>query len=347
FTGRYWRVARDGEGNLFWLSDGEVGMAEQGGFEVVSADGTQFTAMRQDTLGTGSLSVGAIGFDSETAPWERAYVGLNALGTHGLRRWIRSGQLVEPNLPGPQNFTEITLPDSLDVHQFRDIAVSPDQRAVWIAADNGVFEYDLQLQQVRSVLRTKTGARAGLLTGDTKDLQFDNFGNLWVASGKGLNRIRLDQRDPSGLYPVEAFATIETIRNLNAASNVGQLYDPRRTVAPLPAPVVNSLAYDRSRDRLYVGTNGGMAVIDVSGLPRRAQIPIDQAVIYPNIVRLDAPDPARHVFHIGKVSEPVSVTIYTIEGTEVCTSTERDDGDVVWSLGTPDCLQSEGGFLAA
>src|SRR5262249_31044176 len=87
--------------------------------------------------------------------------------------------------------------------------------------------------------------------------------------------------------------------------------------------------------------------IDVSGLSRRAQIPIDQAVIYPNIVRLDDPDSARHVFHIGKVSEPVSVTIYTIEGTEVCTSTERDDGDVVWSLGTPDCLQSEGGCLAA
>ena len=345
FGGRYWRALRDGEGNLFWLADGQEDAASDigGGFEVVSADGTRFTAIREDTLG--GRAVGALAFDTETGPWARAYVGLNGLGTHGLLQWIRSGQLLPPGpLPGPQNFSELSLPDSLSVSEFRDLAVQPGTRTVWVGTDNGVLEYDAVNRLVLTVLRAKNSARPGLLSGDVKDLQFDRFGNLWVATVKGLNRLRLDQRATSPVLVIEAFTTIEAIRERNAASSVGQLYDPRRALAPLPAPKVNALAYDTARDRLYCGTEGGVAVIDVAGLSRRTVIPVDQAVLYPNPVRADA---GHHEVRITKLSEPATVTIYTLEGNEVCSATDREDGDVVWTLGTPSCLDSEGNFLAA
>ena len=65
-------------------------------------------------------------------------------------------------------------------------------------------------------------------------------------------------------------------------------------------------------------------------------MPLEQAVLYPNPVRFDAGHAAVRLAHVG---EPATVTIYTLEGQEVCTVTDREDGDIVWTLGTPSCLE--------
>lgn len=344
FDGRYWRTARDADGNLFFLSDGDAGLEpDHGGIDVASSDLGRFVSIAPDTLG--GSAVGALAFDSESAPWTQAYVGLNGLTNHGLKRWDRAGQLFPPSVPGPFNFSELALPSTISVSEYRDIVVLPGTKTLWIGTDSGVFEYDALNRRVVTNLRAKVDGHAGLISGDVKDLQLDRFGNLWIATVKGLNRIRLDQRQPAPVeLVIETFTTIETIRERNAASTVGQLYDPRRALAPLPAPKVNGLSYDAARDRLWLATEGGTAVIDVAGLSQHVQTALDQVVLYPNPVRLDA---GHREVRLAKLSEPATVTIYTIEGEEVCTVTDREDGDIVWTLGAPSCLESEGNFHAA
>jgi len=343
FLGRYWRAELDGDGHRYFLSDGQRA-DEQGGIDVLSADGLRVANLRPSVLGPGGATVGALGFDTTVGSWQRAYVGINGNGNSGLKQWFRSGQLFPPMPPGPSNFTTLALPDSVDVGEYRDIVVVPGTRILWIGTDNGVLEYDAAASRLRTLLRAKVDARPGLLSGDIKDLQLDRLGNLWVATVKGVNRLRLSER-VSGQPPlIDTFTTVEIIRELNAASRVGQIYDPRRALAPLPAAKANALAYDAARDRLYIGTSGGVAAVDVAVLSQTASVPLSQAVLYPNPVRFDAGHTVVRLAHVG---EPATITIYTLEGEEVCTVSDREDGDIVWTLGAPSCLESEGNFRAA
>lgn len=344
FLGRYWRAVIDGEGHHYFLSDGDRA-DQEGGIDAVSANGSAVLNLRATLLGTGGSSIGALAFDSASGPWQRAYLGANGVGSNGLKQWFRSGQLFPPGpLPGPTNFTPLALPDSIDVGEYRDIVVVPGTRTLWVGTDNGVFEYDASRQQVVTLLRTRVDARPGLLSADIKDLQLDKLGNLWVASVKGVNRLRLADRAVTAALTIDAFTTIETIRELNASSSAGQIYDPRRALAPLPDAKASALAYDSVRDRLYIGTGSGIAVADVGTLSRTTVLPLSKATLYPNPVRFDA---GHHEVRLANVSEPATITIYNLEGEEVCTVTDREAGDIVWSLGTPSCLESEGNFRVA
>jgi hypothetical protein len=60
---------------------------------------------------------------------------------------------------------------------------------------------------------------------------------------------------------VEAFSTAQRIDELNADSGF-RLYDDM-DVAPLPAPEVTSLAYDPGGRLLHIGTERGLATLDV------------------------------------------------------------------------------------
>jgi ligand-binding sensor domain-containing protein len=344
FLGRYWRAVQDGEGHRYFLSDGQRA-DQEGGIDALSASGNAVLNLRADILGTGGNTIGALAFDSASGPWQRAYLGANGVGADGLKLWFRSGQLFPPGpVPGPTNFTPLALPDSIDVGEYRDIVVVPGTRTLWVGTDNGVFEYDALRQQVVTLLRARVDARPGLLSGDIKDLQLDNYGNLWVATVQGVNRLRLADRAATGALTIDAFTTIGTIRDLNASSSAGQLYDPRRALAPLPDAKANALAYDSERDRLYIGTGSGVAVADVGALSRTTVLPLAQATLYPNPVRLDA---GHTEVRLANISEPATITIYNLEGEEVCTVSDREAGDVVWSLGTPSCLESEGNFRVA
>ena len=346
FSGRYWGALQDGEGNIFMLADGEPGDAlwsPHGGIDIVSEDRADSTNLRADVLG--GSAVGALAFETTNGPWNLAYVGLNGETSEGLLQWTRSGQLFPPDAPTSGNFFRLSLPDTLDIGGYRDIVVTPgNSRRLWVGTDNFVFEYDVSAQRILTMLAARRDAGPGLLSGDVKDLQFDDFGNLWVATVLGLNRVQLADRQPGALPVVDAFTTIEAIRALNAASGVGQLYDPRRALAPLPSPLVNSLAYDAGRDLLHIGTLSGLATLDVEEFSQEPVIALDEVVLYPNPVRIDA---GHQEVRIAFVSEPATVTIYTLEGEIVCEITDREDGDVVWSLGTPSCLDSEGNYRIA
>jgi hypothetical protein len=344
FGCRYWKAPMDGDGNIFFLSDGDPGaVADAGGIDVTSADGSQRVHIGTDVLG--AAGVGALAFETQAGTWGTAYLGLNNEGSHGLRRWTRAGQLFPPHPPTSTNFAELSLPDSYDVSQYRDIAVMPDSlNRIWVATGSGLFEYDVPSRSVLRTLGAKQDARPGLLSVDLKALAFDAAGNLWVASVKGVNRLRLADRQPGATLVIDAFTTIDIIRELNAASSAGQLYDPTKAVAPLPSAKVLGLVYDKPHDVLHIATDAGLATVDVGAISHTASVPLTSAILYPNPVRADAGHTEVRIAHI---SEPATVSIYTLEGQLVCEATDREDNDVVWLLGAPSCLETEGNYKAA
>lgn len=332
FDGRYWKAARDGLGNLYFLSDGVEG--ENGptaGLEVVAGDGSQVANVREDVVG--GSGVQAIAFDNEVGAWSVGFVGVNNAGNQGLKRWRVSNDLFTPT---SANFTSLVLPSTTEVSQYRDIAVVPGTpRILWVATDNGIFEYNESTERLLRTIGARTGAAPGLLSPDVKDLQLDDRGNLWIATVKGLNRIVLAGRTPGDPVAVDAFTTIETIRELNAASAFGQLYDPVRTLAPLPSAKVNALAYDRERKVLHLGTEAGIARLRVEEIDRRAVVPLEKVLVWPNPVRIDA---GQNEVRIARLSEPATVTILDLEGQRVCELEQVQDGDVIWDLRVPSCL---------
>ena len=339
FTGRYWRIVEDGEGNRFFLSDGNT-PSGAGGIDVLSADHTRKANIRG---ALGGSSVLALAFDRLNGPWSRGYVGVDNLGSNSLKEWIPSGQLFEPDPPSAANFRTLRLGKT--VNAYRDMVYVAGQRPVlWIATNEELLEYDVARQDTLFTLGAKTGARPGLLSLDIKDLQLDDLGNLWIATVMGLNRIRLAGRVPGGPVNVEALTTREAIQELNAASpsGVGRLYDPERTLAPLPSEKVLCLAYDAGRSRLYIGTDAGLAVADVRALAATRSLPVEEAFLFPNPVRVDI---GQREVYLGRVSEPARVTVYNLEGqvvfekTAVVARKPGDTGsasgdDVAWDMGT-------------
>jgi ligand-binding sensor domain-containing protein len=332
FGGRYWGTALDGVGRRYLLSDGEQETAAvANGIEVISADGTRVGNIRAAVLG--GNGIGALAFATTSGAWSQAYVGINNLGTNGLKRWTLSEE-EDIYTPGTANFTSLALPASMSVSEYRDIVVVPGANLLWVATGAGIFEYDLLRGQVRRTLGKKFDAKPGLLSPDVRDLELDDAGNLWIATTHGLNRIVVAGLDAGETVVVNSFTTIEAIRELNASSSFGQLYDARRDLAPLPTADTQALAYDAARKRLHVGTAGGLASIDVLEFQRRPTIQVSDAVLYPNPVRIDA---GHEEVRIARLGEPAVVTILTLEGEEVC-RIDVEDGDVVWDLRVPSCL---------
>jgi ligand-binding sensor domain-containing protein len=326
FGGRYWRIAEDGRGYRFFLSDGDP--AGPGGLDVLSADTLGVGNLRADVLG--GSGVGGIAFNRASGPWSEAYVGVNHLGGAGLRRWRYS---TDDDIFNPSPLANLLpLPlDTLDVAEYHDIEYQAETGRLgdlWVGTDTGIFRYDLDTRSVTLQLGRKENARPGLLAPQVRDLLLDDRGNLWIATAAGLNRIHV--RD--SLLTVDAFSTRETIEALNASAGaeVGILYLLDQTLAPLPSSDVRSLAYQPSVHTLHIGTAAGLASVDVERLDALTQVPIEKAHVYPNPVRaLTAED--EKVF-VANVSFPAHVTIYNLEGEIVSEKLLTAAGEEAWDL---------------
>jgi hypothetical protein len=182
--------------------------------------------------------------------------------------------------------------------------------AVWLGTASGLYRY--RSGAIDSlVARTAPGER-GLLGAQVYDLERDGIGNLWVATDQGLNRI-----DPDG--GIGAFTTFDAWQ--------GNLY-PSTVISPLPSAVCQSLAYDAAADVLWIGTAGGLARLDVSP-PDEVVIPLARMILYPNPVHVSRGDAA---LRIARISSPVSIRVYTVEGELVHEAEGIADGAVAWDL---------------
>lgn len=331
FGGRYWKIELDGEGNRFFLSDEDLLGVGPGGLEVLSADGQQVANLRSDLLG-GSV-VGAIAFETLSGAWEKAWLGINSRADQGLLLWRRSGQLFDP---GPTNFRTLPLGEQ-SINAYRDLAFDARHQQLWIGTDAGLVQYDeLRERVIRTFVKLSADEPVGLLSSKVTDLLVDDRDNLWIGTENGLNRISLSQAQ---VVQVEAFSTREKIEELNADFGAFGPYDEMDR-APLPAPEVESLAYDAGRRLLHIGTRGGVATLDVEAFEAGPSIPIERAVVFPNPVRPLHPDAARDPtarILVSNVTAPAQITIYNLEGQivatkEVTETTTDQEGVEVWDL---------------
>ncbi len=324
FGGRYWEIAEDGAGNRFFLSDG--GEPSPGGLDVLAADRNDTLNLRANLI-FGS-TVGAIAFDRDSGIWSKSFLGVNNLGAGGLIEWLNSDDLFEP---GTANFSvlPLRLPDgsTYSVSEYRDIAYDAANDDLWVGTLQGLFRYDVTSggREILQVIGEKRIDAAGLLSLDVKDVLLDPFGNLWIGTNKGLNRI--DTRD--SLLTVDAFTTRETIDELNQGEGGAILYLPERSLAPLPDPRVNVLAFDAAASLLYIATEGGVATLDVAALDVRSLIPIERAVVYPNPIRALSDDAA---VYLGDITLPAQVRVYNLEGEMVSEKLVTAPGVKAWDL---------------
>ncbi len=324
FGGRYWEIAEDGAGNRYYLSDG--GEPSPGGLDVLAADRNDTLNLRSNLIG--GSSVGAIAFDRATGIWQYAWLGVNNLGEAGLVEWLNSDDLFEP---GTANFSvlPLRLPNGsmYSVSEYRDIVYDAANDDLWVGTLQGLFRYDLTSggRRILQVIGEKTLGAAGLLSLDVKDLLLDPSGNLWIGTDKGLNRI--DTRD--SVLSVDAFTTRETIEELNQGAGGAILYLPERSLAPLPGPRVTALAFDAAASLLHIGTEAGVATLDVAALDVRSLIPIERAVVYPNPVRALKGDEA---VYLGDVTLPAQVRVYNLEGEMVAEKLVTAPGVKAWDL---------------
>ena len=144
------------------------------------------------------------------------------------------------------------------------------------------------------------------------DLEFDGLGNLWVTTDRGLNKI-----DPAGA--ISAFTTAEAWQS--------NLY-PSSVISPLPAAVCKALVFDASTNAMWIGTDNGIARLDVSA-HASATTPLSRLILYPNPVYVARGD---NELHIGRISGPVSIQVFTVEGGLVHEASGVTDKGVAWDL---------------
>ncbi len=301
-SNRYVRIKEDPAGNRWFLSDDVV--AGMSGVDILSADGTSWLAV--DPSIEPRMAGGSV-FDVAFGPNGTVYL---ALRNYGLQMWVTGGYdwTSMSSLAGDAWATLID-PDDLASKTVYCCERGADGTA-WLGTASGLVRYRAGVVDSFTI-KTEPGRR-GLVGAQVYDLEFDKRGSLWVATDQGLNRI-----DPDGV--IAAYTTYDAWQ--------GNLY-PSSVISPLPSPVCQALAYDAAADLLWIGTAGGLARLDVSP-PEQVVVPLSRMILYPNPVHLSRGDAA---LRVGRISSPVSIRVFTLEGELVHEIDGVAEGGVAWDL---------------
>ena len=145
----------------------------------------------------------------------------------------------------------------------RDIAVGADD-AIWVATDNGLNVVKGDYDRATGTFEVESwfvyDHQRGLPSSSVNDVAFEPRGAVWVGTDGGLARI-----DPTG-----EISEALTVQNSGLVSNL-----------------VVSLLFDEETGRLYVGTIGGLSILETG---RGAKSTLAPSIIaYPNPLVLGVP----------------------------------------------------------
>jgi hypothetical protein len=303
-SNRFVRAKEDPAGNRWFLSDDVNQTLGFLGINILSRDGTHWLSVNPTTAtGMGGGSV----FDVSFAAAGKVAVALRGFG---VQIW-RTGGYDWANLSNLANDTWQTIigAEDLTSTELNAVEQGPDG-AVWTGTASGLVRY-LNGAIDSITVKISSGGR-GLLGPIVYDLEFDGLGNLWVATDRGLNKI-----DPDG--NISAFTTADAWQS--------DLY-PSSVISPLPAAGCKALAFDAASNALWIGTDNGIARLDVSA-PVRVGTALAKLILYPNPIYVARGDNA---LHIARISEPVAIQVFTIEGELVHEASGVVDGGVAWDL---------------
>jgi hypothetical protein len=303
-SNRFIRAKEDPAGNRWFVSDDVNQALGYLGISILSSDGLHWLTVNPTTA-TG-MAGGSV-FDVSFAAGGKVAVALRGFG---VQIW-RTGGYDWANLSNFANDTWQTVIGAGDLTstELNVVEFGPDG-AVWTGTAGGLVRY---LNGVIDSITVKTtsGGR-GLLGPNVNDLQFDGLGNLWVATDQGLNKI-----DPAGA--ISAFTTAQAWQS--------DLY-PSSVISPLPAAVCKALAFDAATNTMWIGTDNGLARLDVSA-PAAVTTPLSRLILYPNPIYVARGD---NELHIARISGPVTVRVFTVEGGLVHEASGVTDGGVAWDL---------------
>ncbi len=315
-TNRFIRAKEDPAGNRWFLSDDVLAGQGQLGINILKADGTAWLSV---TPATAPGMAGGSVFDVSFGAGGVVYLALRG---YGVQAWYTGG-LDWAHLSDIANDGWSTLigPDDLASTDLFAVENGTDG-AVWAGTASGLVRW--KAGAVDSFKIKTTPGEEGLIGALVFDLELDGAGNLWVGTEQGLNKIA-----PDGT--IEAFTSAEAWK--------GDLY-PSSIITPLPSSVCGKLACDRAANMLWIGTSNGLARFDVTPAVEVAA-PLSSMILYPNPVHISRGDAE---VKISKISNPVSIRVYTIEGELVHSVDRVVDGGRAWDLLTLNGFKARSGI---
>lgn len=315
-SNRFVRAVEDPAGNRWFLSDADFYLEERWGINIASAAGNNWLSVNPSTHP--AMEVGSV-FD---CAFDQTGVFL-ALRGFGVKYW-HTGGFGWNTLTSTTGDYWVTVAGQGQLPSTELWAIERGaDGSIWIATSGGLVRY-------RDGRYDTYGAKTdfdgqGLLGGAVYDLAGDRHGNVWAATSRGLNRIAPDGTI-TGAFTTASLWLAEL-----------QFVHSNDVVSPLPHHVCKSLAYDAADDVLWVGTDGGLARLDVSPDEVRP-LALPQAILYPNPVHISRGDNA---LRIWRISGTVGIRVYTLEGELVHEAHGVAEGGVAWDLLTV------GGFRAS
>jgi ligand-binding sensor domain-containing protein len=315
-TNRFVKAKEDPEGNRWFLSDDVY--REQGflGINILKADGTAWLSV---TPSTAPGMAGGSVFDVSFGEGGVAYLALRG---YGVQAWYTEGfDWAHLSDLASDGWSTLIAPADLASKELYAVEKGSDG-AVWVGTASGLVRWKMGAIDSFTI-KSSPGGR-GLIGAAVFDLEFDGAGNLWVGTEQGLNKITPDDA-------IEAFTSADAWK--------GDLY-PSSVISPLPSPICGKLAYDRLANVLWIGTANGLAQFDVTPA-REVEEPLSRMILYPNPVHISRGDGE---VKISRISNLVSIRVFTIEGELVHSVDGIGDGDRAWDLLTLNGFKARSGI---
>ncbi|MBD3178149.1 MAG: T9SS type A sorting domain-containing protein [Candidatus Latescibacteria bacterium] len=314
---RHQNAVEDPAGNIWFLSDDLYPEEGGEGLDIISSSANQWIHINPDN--TSGLPSGNIADCAFTGT--EAYL---AVKNYGVVVW-ETGSFEWSSLSGggggwyPLVFGYQLPSEEISALELRG-------GTLWIATSAGLVRRSSN-GNLRKYSTGELERSRRLLSNNVNDIALDRYGKLWVASDNGLNVIGQDGA------VVAAYTSFDRWN-----STLSGLY-PYSIISPLVSSVCNSICYDSSVDRVWVGTRNGLMGIDADISLFSGSV-LTEAILYPNPVITGEGDSGVYISRIG---DKVDIEVFNIEGELVHRQDNVGDGEEVWDLLTMNGFRAESG----
>ncbi|MBN2171145.1 MAG: hypothetical protein JW819_07500 [Candidatus Krumholzibacteriota bacterium] len=314
----YLAMGEDAAGNRWFCSDGA-------GIDVCDA-GDQWHVLDTGSAGLPANIPDALAF----LPDGRAALLFRGAG---LQIWDANGTLFDPaddtwyhtgtggGIADPGGYLA-------DATAGFKLAAGPEG-ALWVAQDDGLVLVLPVAGGWKAVgrLGKKTYYGDGLLAPQVRAVAAAPDSSVWVGCDLGLARVAYRYDEAGGVL---AWQVSNWTNEAGRAAAGADLFGSE-VLSPLPSPRVGCLALSADGARLWVGTNGGAAVVDVLADPAPPPEALAGAYLYPNPVRAEL---GHDAVRLGGVEQAVNALVYNLEGQLVARPGRVAPGGVLWNLQT-------------